>query len=173
MLLKQAHLVILAPFPCGTARILATTHFNRPLWSPIIDFGDREKSQRIGNRPSVHRHFSQAFNDRSTEMPPNGPRIPDARERYSNDHLFPKFRGVGPQDAEKPARKSILLIMGFSISEYIGSINISTAGLPPFEIPTLTYFLLAAPTGNFPGQKTELPLWPDSEMQYFRKKYSE
>ncbi|TVY24854.1 hypothetical protein LHYA1_G007228 [Lachnellula hyalina] len=83
-------------------------------------------------------------------MPPNAPNIPNARDRYSNAHLFPKFRGVGPQDAEE-----------------------SVAGRPLFEIQTLHHFLNAATTGNFPGKKTELPLWPAEEMQYFSKKYSE
>lgn len=50
---------------------------------------------------------------------------------------------------------------------------ISVDGLPPFEISTLHHFLAAARTGNFPGKKTELPLWPEMEMQYFSKKYSE
>ncbi|TVY43403.1 hypothetical protein LOCC1_G004573 [Lachnellula occidentalis] len=83
-------------------------------------------------------------------MPPNAPNIPNARDRYSNAHLFPEFRGIGPQDAEEPL-----------------------AGRPPFEIQTLHHFLKAARTGNFPGKKTELPLWPAEEMQSFSKKYSE
>ncbi|TVY17060.1 hypothetical protein LARI1_G004498 [Lachnellula arida] len=83
-------------------------------------------------------------------MPPDAPNIPNARERYSNAHLFPEFRGIGPQDAEEPV-----------------------AGRPPFEIATLHDFLNAAKTGNFPRKKTELPLWPAEEMQYLSKKYSE
>jgi hypothetical protein len=37
----------------------------------------------------------------------------------------------------------------------------------------LHHFLAAARTGNFPGKQTELPLWPEVEMEYFSKKYAD
>ncbi|OZJ06593.1 hypothetical protein BZG36_00644 [Bifiguratus adelaidae] len=63
----------------------------------------------------------------------------------------PAFRGAGPQDVEErvPAGSA-------------------------FELPTMNGFILAAMSGNMPGDlKTELPLFPQEGMKYFSQKYAE
>jgi hypothetical protein len=51
--------------------------------------------------------------------------------------------------------------------------NNSAAG-PAYEIPTFTRFLDAAFSGDMPGNvKSELPLFPPTEMEHLAKPYSE
>lgn len=56
-----------------------------------------------------------------------------------------------------------------------GRINsITAAGFSAFEIPTFNRFLDAALSGNMPGNnKTELPVFPHTEMPFFSQPYKD
>ncbi len=52
--------------------------------------------------------------------------------------------------------------------------NVFIAAGSAFEIPTINHFIKAAMSGNMPGnQKTQLPLFPASDMLYFSTPYDE
>ncbi|KAF4611369.1 hypothetical protein G7Y89_g15644 [Cudoniella acicularis] len=75
----------------------------------------------------------------------------EARNRALLANGPPRFRGTGPADREE-----------------------RIIPMSAFELPTINQFLKAAQSGDFPGnKKTELPLWPASEMEFFSKKYAE
>jgi hypothetical protein len=105
MLLRPTPHAIRAPILCSTGRILGATYFNHPPKVATVHIG-RERDWRIQKQSNHYsRHFSSKPDQYIDAEMPSAPRMPDARERYSEDHLFPKFRGVGPQDAEEPVRK--------------------------------------------------------------------
>jgi hypothetical protein len=56
-----------------------------------------------------------------------------------------------------------------------GRINsITAAGFSAFEIPTFSRFVEAALSGNMPGNnKTELPVFPHTEMPFFSQPYKD
>jgi hypothetical protein len=52
--------------------------------------------------------------------------------------------------------------------------SITAAGFSAFEIPTFNRFVKAALSGNMPGNnKTELPVFPDTEMPFFSQPYKD
>lgn len=80
----------------------------------------------------------------------------------------PIFKGFNP---EKDSEDRIGKLLP-NYENPILFLTVKTAVTSAFEIGTFLAFLEAAKTGDFPGnRKTELPLWPQDQMQYFIQKY--